>query len=228
MTIAASYTVPDPIPPAAASEAAPVGVGDVSAVTHCAEGLSLLISQWRDKPRLAALLCAWLERLQAAEDTTISMLSDLRGVEDAEGVQLDLIGRVVLEGRRDKTDDRYRDALRVRILVNRSNGRPEDLIEILVKLDRYAETSDRVVLRECPPASAVLEGRRETLNDPREIVRFLVAAKPAGVRIDYVYSEAPDAGTFETADATVEASASQGWGSTTETIGGDLAGVIVA
>lgn len=228
MSVAASYTIPDPTPPAASTEAAPVGSGDVTASDHCPEGLSLLISQWKDKPRIAALLCAWLGRLQSAEDTVIAMIPGLRGVEDAEGVQLDLIGRVVLEGRRSKTDDRYRDALRVRILANRSNGHPEELIEIVAKIDRYAETSDRVVYRELPPASAVLEGRRPILNDPREIARFLASGKPAGVRIDYVYSEAADADTFELASGSPEGSTAQGWGSTTESTGGDLAGVVVA
>ena len=227
MSIAASYTIPDPTPADASSEATPIGGGDVSPViAHCEEGKSLLMSpQWQGKPRVAAMLCAWLGRLQETEDTTTAMLA-LRDVETAEGAQLDLLGRVVLEGRRGRSDDRYRDALRVRILANRSDGHAEDLIRIVYLIDRYAETSDWVHLTDYPPASIVVEGRREVLNDPREIVRFLRTAKGAGVRLDYVYSESPDADTFEFSDASADASTAQGFGSTTETTGGDLAGVI--
>lgn len=227
MSIAASYTIPDPTPPAASSEATPIGGGDVSPVlSHCDEGRSLLMSpQWQGKPRVASMLCAWLDRLQEAEDTTIAVLS-LRDVETMEGVQLDLLGRVVLEGRRGRSDERYRDALRVRILANRSDGHAEDLIRIVYLIDRYASTSDVVHFAEYPPASIVIEGRRAVLNDPREIARFLRTAKAAGVRLDYVYTESLDADTFEFSDASADASTAQGFGSTTETTGGDLAGVI--
>jgi hypothetical protein len=229
MTIAASFTIPDPTPAAASSESAPIGGGDVTLVpSHCAEGRSLLMSpQWQGKPRIAAMLCAWLERVQTAEAAAFDSLT-LRDVETSEGIQLDRIGRVVLEGRRGRSDERYRDALRVRILANRSDGRAEDLIEIVSRLDRYSETAEIVDLREYFPAAIIVEGRREILNDPREIVRFLRTAKGAGVSLEYIYSVSDQSESFEFSDATADASTTQGFGSTTETTGGDLAGTIRA
>ena len=63
-------------------------------VDHCADGLERLLQQFKDRPRIAALLCAFVRQVQELEDAAWQLLTE-RHVDAAIGVQLDALGRIV-------------------------------------------------------------------------------------------------------------------------------------
>lgn len=98
--------------------------------SHADEGAALLIWQFRGKPRLEALLRALLRHVQVAENDTWAVLTE-RWLDNAEGVQLDGIGKIVDLARAGWEDETYRALLRAQILVLRSRGRWRDLLRIM-------------------------------------------------------------------------------------------------
>lgn len=99
---------------------------------HVAKGLALLTEQFKGKPNIEGLLKSWLAQFQSLEDVYQQIVSSrsLQGV----GVQLDILGSLVGERRLGRTDDSYKLAISVRILVNGSDGSNEDLQNILLAI----------------------------------------------------------------------------------------------
>lgn len=98
--------------------------------THVAEALGNYIQKFKGKPRLMALTTAYIEQIQDLEDAFYQLITD-RTIETAVGAQLDGIGSIVGEAREGREDEDYRLAIRVRILLNLTNGTIEQVIEIL-------------------------------------------------------------------------------------------------
>ena len=105
--------------------------------SHVEEGLDRLIARWADKPNVRALLTMLLEQVQELEEA-IWLVIYGRMVEYAEGVQLDMLGRLVGEDRNSLSDDLYRVRIRVRIRINQSFGTSKDVIEMLRIADSAA------------------------------------------------------------------------------------------
>ncbi len=99
--------------------------------------------------------------------TAITTVADWRDIDNAEGTTLDRIGRNVAEPRGDKTDDIYRQHIKVKIIANRSRG---DATTI--------ETVTRVMMPD------TLIGIREGWNDP-------AYDEPASIVISFTGSEQP-------------------------------------
>ena len=193
-----SYTIP------AASPAATVvqggSDGDLIEITNlCEESLTLLLAQYQDSPRLKDLICSFLERLQELETATIAVHTNVLNIDLAAGVNLDLLGKIVGEARDGRTDDVYRNALRVRVLINISDGKIEQLIAIV----RLYEQMDLVVgstveIQELQPAR--LEVRIITgtpINPGSEIDKRLRQAKAGGVALTTMLSYGGVGGTFK-------------------------------
>ena len=96
------------------------------------EGLENLLWQWRDSPNLRGLLESFLEQFDDLELAYYDLLTK-RGVREAEGVQLDVLGDLVGEERAGRKDDRYRAAILSRGLINSSSGTPEEMLTILAE-----------------------------------------------------------------------------------------------
>src|SRR5688572_13994483 len=97
---------------------------------HVEQGLRLLLDQYKDKPRLTALLSSYLNRVQELEDAAWDVRIK-RFVDDAVGAQLDGIGRIVGELRQGRDDVTYRLFILARIRVNLSFGHADDVIDVL-------------------------------------------------------------------------------------------------
>lgn len=78
-------------------------------------------------PKLNAFLAALLKQVQNLENAAFSIMT-ARFLGFAIGEQLDMLGRLVGEKRYGRTDDNFRKGIRLRIYINGSSGRPEDLI----------------------------------------------------------------------------------------------------
>lgn len=145
---------------------------------HAAEAISHLIQFFRDGPRNQAVLSAVMTQVQELEQALWDTFHAFN-VDDAEGDQLDLLGGLVGEGRSDRIDDNYRVAIRVRILVNRSDGRTEDLIAICRGIDPTA-----TITFSDPGTMAIYISMSSlgglTLSEAYALLR---AAKTAGVRL---------------------------------------------
>jgi len=184
--------------------------------------LDWLLQQFR-KPRMEGLTAAMLTEVQAAEDALYQLYTGLN-LNDAVGVNLDLIGALLQVPRAGYGDDVYRTRLRVEILILRSNGVPDDLIAICrAALTPGVEFS----YRESWPASVVVEvldPAPEFL--PPELLNFLNRARDLGVRINLLFSFYDAAHTFTFSDdLTEQADTNRGFGDSTDPgVGGYLAG----
>lgn len=170
----------------------------------CTEGVALLLEQFRGRARLEALLCSYLERISELE-LAIVEVRNLRDLDSAAGEQLDVIGRIVGESREGRTDDDYRRFLRVRILINKSTGTPEELIAAAVLVTQ----PDAIELVESFPAFVTVTAfAGGAVADGGKVNEVLQLMKPAGVGLLYVFSATTPEETFKFATGTtVETSA---------------------
>lgn len=96
---------------------------------HTGIGLARLITQYKGKPRMTALLTSYLIEVQAIEDAAFQVIDAT--IDTATGHALTQWGKIVGQVNPGLSDENYRVLIRARIRVNRSDGRPRDLIEIL-------------------------------------------------------------------------------------------------
>jgi hypothetical protein len=163
--------------------------------THEAELLDLPIDEIvRDKPRVEALLIAFAEQIQALETVNVDLITE-RSIASAIGEQLDVLGRIVGEVRRGADDEPYRNRIRVRVLVNRSNGTIPELLEILRVFEGWpapdtssSATRFRASLRETATMQLFLQIFTLPANTLAEMRILLRRIKPAGVTLDYAFS----------------------------------------
>lgn len=148
---------------------------------HADRALSRLLTQFREKPRLATVISIF-ERVFQELEGVFWDLRVKRYLSTAEGAQLDVIGRVLKEPRVSLTDAQYRLVLGAKVLVLRSSGTAPELMRIAsILLDGVAFT-----LTEIFPAALSVTILGSPLLSTALIKRFLVAAKSAGVRLDVV------------------------------------------
>lgn len=164
---------------------------------HCKQSIDLLISQYQNKPRIAALICSYQSEIQAIEDAIATLYEYALSIEKAQGVALDRLGRILREARNGRADDPYRRSLRVRVLVNKSSG----AIPRLIKIARlFEETADEpgAYVRIRPAFPARLEARivRTPINPPREIHARLWQARAAGVALTTITHPGGPTGSF--------------------------------
>lgn len=164
---------------------------------HVGDGVDRLLEQFKDRPRIVALLTAYLNQVQDLEDVLWELFLD-RWISTAVGEQLNVIGRVVGEKRQGSLDDEYRAFLRARIRANRSVGLLAELVKIVALIQ---DDNLQVLAREYDPAAVRLEPTGATIVDARRVARILADAKPSGVALRYVYSETARTGVLLGGDA---------------------------
>lgn len=149
---------------------------------HIQRGLSRLIAQFQEKPRIDALIRPWLRQIQRLENAAWEVIN-LRGIDDREGVGLDLLGAIVGRGRSGLSDEDYRLAIRAQIRINRSSGSTEDVIAVgILSLPdgTYWEYSEQY------PAGILVTLPSPTLN-PSILFESLRRAKLGGVRLQLIW-----------------------------------------
>ena len=109
--------------------------------THVDEGLELLTSKYRDKPIVRAILASLLARVQVLEEDLWQVLWGwvlTHYDHTASGQQLDDLGAIVGQPREGRSDADYLTAIRLRIRINRSKGRSEDVLQVAKLIDPNA------------------------------------------------------------------------------------------
>jgi hypothetical protein len=188
MTTSFSFDAPGSlafVPTPEVETVSPTSTELVQNTQHGAEAISHLIEFFRNGPRNQALLAAVGVQLQEVEDALWQLYTE-RNIETAIGAQLDILGRIVGELRGDRADEDYRAAIRVRILVNSSDGKAEQLIAIVLGMLPDAD----ITLTESYPAAIRVEVTALFGAVTVETVgAMLQQAKPAGVRLTTVFAD---------------------------------------
>lgn len=167
---------------------------------HIEEARALLISQYRGKLFIQGLLDSYIRPLQEVEELLWEVINS-RILDDAEGVQLDTLGRLVKEIRRGRSNEEYRKGIRVKIKVLRSKGRIVDIIDVAsisnapgvpvveehrylnFHVEAYGQTGERFLAEHLTKTRATSAyGYLVTSDLPEEdLLRFDDAADPGSV-----------------------------------------------
>lgn len=115
--------------------------------------LDRLPTQFKGKERIEGMIAAFTDQLQEIEDV-LSDLVEFRALDNAQGAQIDVIGKIVGEPRKGRNDDLYKLWVRARIAINTSRGTPEDLIKVF----NIVTGSTRSHLHEYRPAEVEIFG----------------------------------------------------------------------
>lgn len=92
-------------------------------------GCDLLIEDFRDRRVIRNVLRSWLRPDVDVETVLLQIYWGLM-LDTAKGVFLDVLGAYVGESRNSRLDDVYRQAIRVRVRINRSTGTTLDIYEV--------------------------------------------------------------------------------------------------
>lgn len=157
---------------------------------HYERGLARLLGQFKDKPRIAALLQSWLGEVQELENALWDVFIN-RNLDVATGDLLAKLGALVGQPANGMDDDQYRLFIRARIKANRSNGKARELIAIVLLVNE----GDPVVFRETIGA-VHLETFGFEWDGHLFREQFLKGAAAAGVRLDFIFSRVPYAETL--------------------------------
>lgn len=173
---------------------------------------------FKDKLIVEAALKSLTDRVQELEDAAWEII-ELRSIDDAEGVQLDILGSLVGRGRNGLNDDRYKLAIKTQIRINRSQGLTKDMTDVL-----QLATPAGVALAFYEPAAATMlieVGPGD--YDQDTLVKDLLATKAGGVKLFLVFFEVADGAFMWSAEPGGIATPDdeRGWSSVTAiTIGG--------
>lgn len=151
----------------------------ITRINQVDSGLSLLLSQFKDKANIDGVLRTYLNASQQTQEAYEEML-DERNLAVAEGVQLDQLGAIVGEGRNLRDDEAYRLAIKIKIAINTNKGTLPD-VKAIIKLFTGAL---EVRILEHYPASVYVYVRGGTnLKSLRELIEGVL---PASVSLGYI------------------------------------------
>jgi len=184
--------------------------------TRITTAIKTLLYQFRGAPVMEAVVASWARQAQELEYAAINVLV-YRMLPNAEGANLDVLGKIVGELRAGRVDEIYRAAIASRIRINKSGA---DVEAILYTLAAYRDLEYK--LKEFYPMSMVLT-IDETVTEETADSVFLVLKriKQAGVDVSLVWTDLDPDGALRLApgDSVVSGSAN-GLGNDTGTTGG--------
>jgi len=184
---------------------------------HVNQAVARLIQQYRDKPRMEALIAIYSRQVQDLEDALWQLATE-RFADTAIGAQLDVLGIIVGQERQGLGDDDYRALIAARIAANNSEGTAPDIYKVALAALGGA---GNVRIEFKPPASFIVY-----FEDPipfaDEIINDLIQdARAAGCRAVVIaaqqatnqarFSAAADYPTFAAANG-LDSAASPGLG----------------
>lgn len=162
------------------------GGGTLTPITDlCGQSIDLLIKQYAESPNLQALVCAVIDRVQELDNAIADVYARVLDVENAEGVHIDLLGRLVGEVRGDLSDSIYKRAILTKILINRSQGRVRDLIAVARTFAGLGD-DDQVRIREIQPARIQVFTIGALIVGAENLYNRLRRAKAAGVALQSI------------------------------------------
>lgn len=140
---------------------------------HKQEARDLLTDQFKNRTVTVGILDSVSDQVQLLETAVFDVI-EKRKLDDATFAQLDSLGDLVGEARQGRTDDAYREAIRLRIRVNRANGKAEDVI-VVTSLATHGHEFD---YREIFPAGFEVE--LLDIPAPQSLATLIKASRAAG------------------------------------------------
>jgi hypothetical protein len=165
---------------------------------HVLQGISKMLTPYRNRPRFAAWCKAPLTQVQELENVAADFLT-LLDVDTADLPRLVLLGKIVGQNERG-TLEQFRRLVKVRVLVNRSRGRAPDLIKIArILLSPLGDPLGEINYTEggCNILIEAVDGVSDL--DASTAVEFLRLAKMAGVGLYLIASTHDDGLLWATA-----------------------------
>lgn len=162
---------------------------------HADRAVARLIQKFRTKPKIQALVNALIAPFQTLEDDLWALYSE-RWLSTAEGVQLDVLGRIVGQSRAGASDDEYRIRIGARIRANLSSGTAEEVLAVFLAL--FGSDAD-LQLIELDGDLAEFALRVHTVLTQEEIdiaLEFLRDCKADGVRAILKWQKQPTNESF--------------------------------
>lgn len=152
---------------------------------HIAQGIAKLTGRAQDQPNIIALLTSVLQQIQDLEDGIHEVLNK-RNLDDAVGVQLTILGKLVGQPRLLSDDDLFRSFVATRILINLSEGTASNIITVVERIFFGNETFK---YREEPPAQFRILIPERILTLPSNLVHLIIDQTDlGGVRAMLQYS----------------------------------------
>lgn len=192
-----------------------------------AQALYFLIYRYQNKPRIADFIKAFTGQFAELEEALWQLYTE-RTLDTAEGVQLDGLGAIVGEPRKGRSDSVYRQFIRVRILVNLSDGDLPSLYAIL--LAALGVSADYFIRQYNTAIVIHLDSDTSPLT-AAELLVYLREAKAAGVGIgiNYAIDDVADSFLWGSVNDGSLVSLTQGFGSLNDAgLGGNLSSFIRA
>lgn len=158
---------------------------------HQAQAIARLLSQYKGKETIEGTVSALVLPIQDIE-YALDGMNNLRTLEGAQGVQLDLLGAVVGLARvGGQSDDAYRTAIKAKIQENVSQGEAQALIQTFLLLTGVSQ----VLLDELYPCSLMMESVfvPASVQEAYDIITVLDMVAAGGVRVEGFISYDPDA-----------------------------------
>ena len=164
-------------------EPPPVVPEDVPSSNASVAPLARLITQYKNKPRLRALVQSYLDELDELAVAHEQLRVAFR-LGDALGAQLDVLGRIVGAPRQGFDDSAYEQLIRAYIRAQKSEGKPEDIYAVFRIL---IAPGDLIVLDEYYPMAIVLRIASDVALNLGVLMKLLLMAKGQAVRVGLVY-----------------------------------------
>lgn len=146
--------------------------------SHEKEGMALVIDQFANATVMRGILASWLRGVQRFENVLAELLAE-RTLPGAVGLQLEALGSLVGELRNGRADLEFEAAIRLRVLINRSQGRTEDVLGIIRTL-----TGVKYLYSEPEPAYFRVYSTSSLALD-RSLIAAIRLVKPAGVQFEF-------------------------------------------
>lgn len=99
-------------------------------IDHAGRALERLPSQWNNAEKLQGLIQSFSDEINELEDCLFELLNE-RGIYEAVGAQLDILGALFNINREGRTDTQYRNAILERISVAGQDGTTEVFMQSL-------------------------------------------------------------------------------------------------
>lgn len=129
--------------------------------------------------RMFQLIEPFINQIQEVE-LVLDDLRNFRDLDNAEGQQLDGLGEILNEFREGATDTDYRKTLKLKVIINASNGEPEGVIQFVKEITN----STKVIYQEAFPAGVcIIADGDQTLAQFPTIKQQLIQVLPAGVLV---------------------------------------------
>ena len=157
---------------------------------HVQQALDRLVQQYKEKPKLNAVLTAFIEQLQELE-TVGKDLNEDRSIFTAAGTNLDNLGTIIgLDRLPGESDTVYRAKLQAQISQNIAQGQPEVVIDTY----RLLVENTFVLYQGMYPGGVALASPVDfaTQDEVDATIAVIESVLPAGVRVEYFGVFDPD------------------------------------